>query len=91
MNNELQTAQQKAWIAVVSRAHVMRGVEGGFAQLCHGKRSPLAREVPIATLMDKLEFIATSPNWGMVMRRGHFAISAADFQTIRNAMLPTHE
>ncbi len=33
----------KAWVGVVSRAHVRRGVSGGFAQLCHGKRGPLAR------------------------------------------------
>jgi hypothetical protein len=35
-----------AWLGVVSRAHVMRGVEGGFAQVCHGKRTPLARMKP---------------------------------------------
>ncbi|MCW3058629.1 MAG: hypothetical protein JWQ02_450 [Capsulimonas sp.] len=29
------------WIGVVSRSHVERGVEGGFAQLCHGKAAPL--------------------------------------------------
>jgi hypothetical protein len=28
---------------VVSRAHVRRGVAGGFAQLCHGKAQPLRR------------------------------------------------
>lgn len=33
----------RAWIGVVSRTHVLRGVAGGFAQLCHGKRGPLAR------------------------------------------------
>jgi EVE domain len=33
----------RAWIGVVSRAHVRRGVAGGFAQLGHGKQSPLAR------------------------------------------------
>jgi len=33
----------KAWVGVVSRAHVRRGVAGGFAQLGHGKRAPLAR------------------------------------------------
>ena len=33
----------RAWIGVVSRAHVQRGVTGGFAQLCHGRQSPLAR------------------------------------------------
>jgi len=31
------------WLGVVSRRHVERGVAGGFAQLCHGKRAPLAR------------------------------------------------
>ncbi len=31
------------WIGVVSRSHVLRGVEGGFAQLSHGKRAPLAK------------------------------------------------
>ncbi len=31
------------WIGVVSRDHVLRGVEGGFAQVCHGKERPLKR------------------------------------------------
>jgi hypothetical protein len=31
------------WIGVVSRSHVLRGVAGGFAQLCHGKAAPLKR------------------------------------------------
>jgi hypothetical protein len=33
----------KHWIGVASRDHVRRGVAGGFAQLGHGKRAPLAR------------------------------------------------
>jgi hypothetical protein len=32
-----------AWLGVVSRAHVQRGVAGEFAQLCHGKALPLRR------------------------------------------------
>ncbi len=31
------------WIGVISRSHVMRGVAGGFTQVCHGKRAPLVR------------------------------------------------
>ena len=31
------------WLGVVCAEHVARGVEGGFAQVCHGKRAPLAR------------------------------------------------
>ena len=33
----------RAWVGVVSRSHVRRGVAGGFAQLNHGKRAPLER------------------------------------------------
>ncbi len=29
------------WIGVASLEHVMRGVNGGFAQVCHGKSGPL--------------------------------------------------
>jgi hypothetical protein len=31
---------------VVSRAHVQRGVAGGFAQVCHGNAAPLRRMRP---------------------------------------------
>ncbi|WP_374349020.1 EVE domain-containing protein [Chitinimonas sp.] len=34
------------WIGVVSREHVMRGVDGGFCQVCHGKQAPLKRMAP---------------------------------------------
>ena len=34
------------WIGVVSREHVLRGVEGGFAQLGHGREAPLRRLAP---------------------------------------------
>jgi hypothetical protein len=34
------------WLGVVARAHVERGVAGGFAQLCHGKEGPLRRMQP---------------------------------------------
>jgi EVE domain len=31
------------WTGVVSHAHVLRGVAGGFAQMNHGKQAPLKR------------------------------------------------
>jgi EVE domain len=34
------------WIGVASKDHVMRGIEGGFCQLCHGKSNPLKRLAP---------------------------------------------
>ena len=34
------------WIGVVSHEHVRRGVDGGFAQLCHGKAAPLRKMRP---------------------------------------------
>lgn len=33
----------KYWCGVVSREHIKRGEAGGFCQVCHGKKSPLAR------------------------------------------------
>ena len=36
-------SERRFWIGVVSREHVVRGVEGGFAQLCHGKAAPLRK------------------------------------------------
>ena len=34
------------WIGVVSASHVNLAIEGGFAQLCHGKASPLRQMSP---------------------------------------------
>lgn len=31
----------KYWMAVASREHVLRGLKGGFCQVCHGKPGPL--------------------------------------------------
>jgi EVE domain len=38
--------QQCYWIGVASRDHVLKGVAGGFCQLCHGKSRPLRRLSP---------------------------------------------
>jgi hypothetical protein len=34
---------KRYWIGIASRQHVLFGVAGGFAQLCHGKERPLKR------------------------------------------------
>src|SRR5690349_8271482 len=41
--SSLLTSTTRAFVGVVSRSHVMRGVAGGFAQVCHGKHAPLLR------------------------------------------------
>ncbi len=33
----------KYWLGVVSEEHVKKGVSEGFAQVCHGKKTPLTR------------------------------------------------
>jgi hypothetical protein len=43
MAKQIFEGAARAWVGVVSQAHVQRGVDGGFAQVCHGKRGPLAR------------------------------------------------
>jgi len=34
------------WVGVVLRDHVQKGVQGGFCQVCHGKKLPLERMKP---------------------------------------------
>ena len=36
----------KYWIGVASLEHVQKGIEGGFAQVCHGKPGPLKCMAP---------------------------------------------
>jgi EVE domain len=38
--------ERRCWIGVASRAHVAKGVAGGFCQLGHGKMAPLKRLAP---------------------------------------------
>jgi hypothetical protein len=38
--------QLRYWIGVASQDHVMKGTEGGFCQLCHGRSNPLKRLTP---------------------------------------------
>ncbi|MCM3364774.1 MULTISPECIES: EVE domain-containing protein [Niallia] len=33
--------KKRFWIGIASRDHVLNAVQGGFAQLCHGKLAPL--------------------------------------------------
>ncbi len=49
----------KHWIVVASKEHVQCGIQGGFAQACHGKSSPLQRMKPddwIIYYSSKVEF-----------------------------------
>lgn len=39
----LSAAERQAWIGVVSREHVQRGVAGSFIQLNHGQKAPVRR------------------------------------------------
>lgn len=55
----LRMMNNKYWMLVASKDHVIRGVEGGFAQACHGKSSPLKRtkiDDGIIYYSPKLEF-----------------------------------
>jgi len=39
----MQKNQTKYWIVTVSKEHVLKGVEWGIMQICHGKKAPLKR------------------------------------------------
>ena len=43
MHLDQVSQQSRCWIGVVSAPHVKHGELGGFAQLCHGKASPLRK------------------------------------------------
>ncbi|MFI6168710.1 EVE domain-containing protein [Nocardia sp. NPDC051052] len=137
------------WLGVVSKEHVLRGVELGFAQANHGKRTSVermqpgdtliyyspregirsgaqvraftaigiiddrpawqadpvelpdggcfqpwrrsvsyrteAKETAIDELRDELD-LTSSPNWGMVLRRGLIELTAHDHAVIAKAM-----
>ncbi|MDM5303958.1 EVE domain-containing protein [Bacillus subtilis] len=34
---------KRYWVGVASRDHVIKAIQGGFAQLCHGKEAPLKK------------------------------------------------
>ena len=34
---------RRYWVTVVSKEHALRGIAGGFIQVCHGKGGPLKR------------------------------------------------
>jgi hypothetical protein len=46
------------------------------------------RETPIQLLLEDLSFIQNKTHWGYSFRVGCFAIPAADFERIRQALLP---
>lgn len=39
----MENREPKYWIITASKEHVENGVQGGFAQACHGKSSPLRK------------------------------------------------
>jgi hypothetical protein len=68
------------WLGVVSRDHVLRGVEG-IAQIGHGKSGGLRR------MSAGDGFVYYSPrDWGYALRRGLIELSAKDFALIHAAI-----
>jgi uncharacterized protein YqjF (DUF2071 family) len=44
-----------------------------------------AKDAPIAPLLDTLSFSRGGKNWGLVLRRGFFAIEKADYEAVAEA------
>ena len=36
-------SRERYWLAAISKEHILRGVKGGFIQVCHGKEAQLKR------------------------------------------------
>lgn len=59
---------------------------GGFVPFRRDVVYLPAREVPVAPLLDRLEFAQERQHWGYKLRFGLFEISAHDMQVIAQAM-----
>jgi hypothetical protein len=59
---------------------------GDFVPYRRKVRFYAASDAPIRPLLPLLSFTRDRPNWGMVFRRGLFAIDRADYETIARAM-----
>lgn len=62
------------WIGVASRDHVMNAVQGGV-------------ETPIQPLISQLSFTKSTKYWGYSFRLGHLEISEKDFKLIAEKMV----
>jgi hypothetical protein len=59
---------------------------GGFVPYRRAVRFYRASDAPIRPLLPILSFSRGRPNWGMLLRRGLFAIEKADYEIIAKAM-----
>ena len=59
---------------------------GGFHPIRRDADFLAAGEAPIRPLLADLAFTRGQASWGMIFRRGSFAVSEADFLTIARAM-----
>jgi EVE domain len=59
---------------------------GGFVPFRRAVRFYAASDAPIRPLLPVLSFTRDRPNWGMVFRRGVFAVDKADYDIIAKAM-----
>ncbi len=82
----------QAFVAIgqVAEGEPYQGVMGDFVA---SRRDvhwwPVQRRAPIRPLLDALTFTRGHPNWGMVLRRGSFRVTAEDFALIAQAMSAT--
>jgi hypothetical protein len=64
MQAEVKSEQSRYWVGVVSATHIKLGVQGGFAQHCHGKSAPLKRMRPgdwLVYYSPRLDFAQAEP------------------------------
>lgn len=59
---------------------------GGFVPYRRAVKFYVVREAPIRPLLQRLSFTRERPNWGMIFRRGLFAMDRADYDIIAQAM-----
>jgi hypothetical protein len=76
-------------IGIVADAAPYQAMMGTFTAMRRDVIWWPVRPALIRPMLDALDMTRGHANWGMIMRRGSFAISAADFALIAQAMAAT--
>jgi hypothetical protein len=85
--SEGEPVQAFVAIGTVAEGEPYQGAMGDFVAMRRDVRWwATARRAPIRPMLGELSFTKGQPNWGMVLRRGAFEMTAEDFARIAGAM-----
>ncbi len=79
-------ARRATWLVCLGGCPYAFDMSGGFVPFRRDVAYVAAQEVPIAPLLDALEFVEDRAHWGYKFRFGLFQVSDSDMRLIAQAM-----